>query len=202
MTTCVCVASGPSLTVEQCEQVAAAQSAGKCHVLVVNDNWRRLPNADVLYAADGKWWNRYWPEIESGFHGECWTQDADAAKRYGLCFMRSQGKPGLSRDPTVIHGGQNSGYQAIGLVYHFGARKIILVGYDMMREGGKKNGKAHWFGNHPQGFGNAIHPQSWAPHYVRLGADLQSEGVTIVNCTITTALQWPRADLAATLTAL
>lgn len=42
-------------------------------------------------------------------------------------------RPGLSEDPTVIHGG-NSGYGALGLAYHMGAKRIGLFGIDGGRE--------------------------------------------------------------------
>ena len=49
---CVVVASGPSLTAEDvdyCRERAA--------VIVVNDNYKLAPWADVLYAADPEWWD-------------------------------------------------------------------------------------------------------------------------------------------------
>lgn len=197
--TVCCIASGPSLTQAQVELVTAAHARGACHVAVVNNNWELFPDAEVLYAADGKWWDHYWPAVEAGFRGECWTVNNEAAKKYGLCWIKGNGKlPGLSRDPTVIHEGRNSGYQLIGLVYHFGVKRIILVGYDMQRD---KDGPSHHHGDHPEGFANGD-PKGWVNRYDPLGRDLQSEGVEIVNCSIRTALRWPRADLAATLAAL
>jgi hypothetical protein len=37
--------------------------------------------------------------------------------------------PGLSTDPKVIHSG-NSAFGALGLAYHLGAKKVMLVGVD------------------------------------------------------------------------
>lgn len=202
MTAVVCVASGPSLTTEQTALVASARAAGKCRVIVVNDNWRLLPNADELYASDAKWWKRYIDEVREGFRGECWTQDRKTAETLGVCYIEGKPLPGLSLDPGVIHTGQNSGYAAVGRAFHRGGNPIILVGYDMQREGGTKRGKAHWFGDHPAGMGNASNPAGWVPNFTRLAIDLEREGAPIVNCSIATALQLPRADLAETLAAL
>jgi hypothetical protein len=193
VTTCVVVASGPSLTVDQCAQVAAAQAAGKCHTLVVNDNWRLLPDADVLYAADGRWWRLHWPAVNAGFRGEMWTCKRDTAKQYGICYIDSTPrKPGVSRTPGLIHEGGNSGYQAIGLAYHFGATRIVLIGFDMQHRPGDP---PHWFGKHPQGLSNAGGVKDWAPKFNALADDLRAEGVELLNCSLRTALTVPRTDL-------
>ena len=193
MTTAVCVASGPSFSEAQAVAIGATHRAGRCHVVVVNDNWRRLPDADVLYAADGRWWARYAADVAAGFRGERWTRDQDAATKYGLCWIKSRGLPGLSRDPSVIHEGSNSGYQAIGLAYHFGARRILLAGYDMQHRPGDP---PHWFGRHPAGFTNSDGVAQWAPRFNRLADDLAAEGIELINCTTETALTIPRGDLA------
>ena len=194
MTTCIVVASGPSLTTEQCAQVAAAQSAGKCHVIVVNDNWRLLPDADVLYAADGRWWRHHWPAVSAGFRGEMWTCKRETAKQYGICHIDSTPRrAGLSRTPGLIHEGGNSGYQAVGLAYHFGVTRIVLIGFDMQHRPGDP---PHWFGKHPQGLSNAGGVKDWAPRFNQLADDLRAEGVELLNCSLRTALTVPRCDLA------
>lgn len=43
----------------------------------------------------------------------------------------------------------NSGQRAIQLAAHFGAERIILLGYDCSLENG-----THWHGNHPDGLKN------------------------------------------------
>ena len=194
MTTAVVVASGPSLTTEQCAQVAAAQSAGKCHVIVVNDNWRLLPDADVLYAADGRGWRHHWPAVSAGFRGEMWTCKRETAKQYGICHIDSTPRrAGLSRTPGLIHEGGNSGYQAVGLAYHFGVTRIVLIGFDMQHRPGDP---PHWFGKHPQGLSNAGGVKDWAPRFNALADDLRAEGVELLNCSLRTALTVPRCDLA------
>ena len=194
MTTAVVVASGPSLTTDQCAQVAAAQAAGKCHVIVVNDNWRLLPDADVLYAADGRWWRHHWPAVSAGFRGEMWTCKRETAKQYGICHIESTPRrAGLSRTPGLIHEGGNSGYQAVGLAYHFGVTRIVLIGFDMQHRPGDP---PHWFGKHPQGLSNAGGVKDWAPRFNQLADDLRAEGVELLNCSLRTALTVPRCDLA------
>lgn len=189
----VCVASGPSLTSEQTDAIEAARAAGRCRVIVVNDNWRLIPRADVLYACDGQWWKRYAVDITVGFAGELWTQDKETADTLGLCYIKARGGAGLSKRRDMVHGGGNSGYQAIGLAYLFGARRIILTGYDMQNTGGL----AHWFGNHPADWGPPMDPSTWLARFRELAIDLTLDGVDVINATTSTALQcFRRASLA------
>lgn len=92
----------------------------------------------------------------------------------------------------MIHWGGNSGYQAINLAYLWGARRVVLLGYDMQ----KTDGKSHWFGDHPKGLnGNSPYP-TWIQKFDRLAADLKSEGVEVINATRETALRcFQRANL-------
>ena len=125
------------------------------------------------------------------FHGERWTHqnadtpDADqtaAANRWGLKMMPGRGNRGLGRD--VMHFGDNSGYQAINLAYLWGAGRIILLGFDMQRTGGR----AHFFGDHPGALNSGTQYTDFAPHFWQLADDLRAEGVEVINCTRETAL--------------
>lgn len=88
---------------------------------------------------------------------------------------------GLGRD--CLHYGNNSGYQAINLAYLFGAKRIILLGYDMHAIGPR-----HFFGEHPGSLSSGSDYADWIPRFNQLAADLKSEGVEVINCTRSTAL--------------
>lgn len=188
------VASGPSLRSQDVDYLR-----GKCRVIVINDNFKLAPWADALYACDRDWWERKRPE----FAGLKFTQyslndarkraqDVATAERFGARAFGGLPHAGLSRDPDVIHYGDNSGYQAINVAYHMGATRIILLGYDMQRTGGK----AHWFGDHPKGMNNLGNLPRWVKYHDALAADLKAEGVEVINCTRETALtQYPRTNL-------
>ncbi len=152
-------------------------------VMVVNCTFRLLPEADVLYAGDLQWWERYGAETE-GFGGEKWTRDEHAAVRFGLRCARRRDGSGLCRERGSVHTGGNSGFQAVNLAWHFGARRIVLLGFDMHR----KNG-AHWHGDH-EGMlsAPASHMPIWRREFRALAADLREEGVKVVNATEGSAL--------------
>lgn len=98
----------------------------------------------------------------------------------------------MSRDPAVINEGGNSGYQAMNIAYHAGARRLVLLGFDMQRTAGR----SHWFGDHP-GRMNVPSPyEQWVAAFRPLAADLAAAGVEVINASRATALDcFTRAEL-------
>lgn len=136
----------------------------------------------MLYACDYKWWQHHLPQVRRVFRGKLWTQyerDGDDNKHLagsGVHLVRSVAAPGLSTDPGVIHQGQSSGYQAINLALHFGASRIVLIGYDLGH-----NGKTHFFGDHPTGLQVNSPFASWQKQYRTI--DPAAYDIEIINCT-------------------
>jgi hypothetical protein len=180
--TVVILASGESLTEGQCELVRqwrAWSIGGDRRVIAINTTFRRAPWCDVIYACDEHWWDLYHAETRQ-IPAERWTQNPPAATRYGITLITSRKGLGLCREPGAINQGKNGGYQAIGLAYHFAVARVVLLGYDM--HGG------HWHGEHPDPLDKRMNFGQWLPLFDRLAADLQREGVDVVNCTPGTAL--------------
>ncbi len=176
------LASGPSLSVEQCDAVKAWRDADPTRkVVAINTTFRRAPWADVLYACDEAWWKIYADEVAITFAGQKWTQDAGAAKAYGLKLMRSMRGTGLSKVEGVIHQGESSGYQAIGLLWQGKVAKVYLLGYD--------NHGNHWHGNHPSPLNKNNPYARWATNLGQLAKDCDEAGMDIVNCTPKSALK-------------
>jgi hypothetical protein len=189
--TFVVIASGPSLTQEQVDYCR-----GKAKVIVINDNYMRAPWADYLYFCDDKWfkWHKDKDEFKR-FKGRKFAQyqigkghDRNREKLteiyngYNVELIGSKPESGLSIDPDVIHTGSNSGYQAINLAYHLGAKRIILIGYDMQLT----NGQAHWFGDHPDNIRSSY--DSFKKFYNHMAPHAEELGIEIINCTKKTAL--------------
>ena len=173
--TIVCIASGPSLTKEDVDYCR-----GKARVLVVSDNYLIAPWADWLYACDYRWWKLHAQRSSETFQGERWTRDPEASKEFHLRWIQSIAKPGLSKNPNVIHEGENTGFQGINLSYHFKPKKIILLGYDMT--------KGHWFGEHPTELREKSDFRRFIPAFTALAEDLKTEGIEVVNCSRLTEL--------------
>lgn len=175
--TVFCIAGGPSLTEAQCNSIR-----GRGPAIGVNDAYRIAPWIDMLYACDGGWW-----DIHAGvpdYHGIKITQHEKSAMKYRLRWLRTTGKMGISTDPSTIKSGRNSGYQALNIAVHTGARRIVLLGYDM-----RANGKTHWFGDHPAGLQKSSPFQGFIQCFESAVAPLRELGVEVVNCSPGSALK-------------
>jgi len=115
--------------------------------------------------------------------------ELEYAQENGITAVPGQDRPGLGLD--LLHFNSNSGAQAINLAYLYGAKTIILLGYDMQHT----NGQKHFFGDHTGPLHNGNHA-NYVKCFDKLANDLASEGVEVINCTRVTALtQFKRMDL-------
>lgn len=195
--TVVCLGTGPSLTAEDVDFVR-----GKARVIAVSDAYRLAPWADALYACDVQWWK--WHDGVKGFAGEKWSLDWEhkwkarvRALFPDVQLLRHTGRTGLETDPSGIREGRNSGYQAINVAVHYGASRIVLLGYDM------KLGAtgAHFFGEHPTKHRGPY--AQFVPLFKTLVEPLKALNVEIVNCSRVTRLEcFPKADLRAVFAAV
>ena len=85
MTSIFCIASGPSLTFEDC--VLVRQSG--IETLAVNTSWQMVPWCNYVYAGDLKWWSAYHREIPSNIKKV--TSSKKAASKYNLIFHPANG---------------------------------------------------------------------------------------------------------------
>jgi hypothetical protein len=171
--TVVCIGTGASLTREDVERCHRPD----VHVIAVNDAYKMAPWADVLYACDCKWW--LWHKGAPTFAGLKYSLEKNAA-RFGVTVLRQAGLNGLEPKPDGLRTGKSSGYQAVNLAVHLGARKIVLLGYDY-------RGLTHYFGSHPDG----SHPPHMVclKHFATLVEPLAQLGIVVINATRHTDLK-------------
>jgi hypothetical protein len=167
-------------------------------VIVVNDAYKALPRADILYAADFHWWRVN--DGAKGFTGERWTSHSNSvqvcddksivANEFPLNFMYATHGKGFSSDPSCIYYGnpEHSGFQAVNLAALMGAARIVLVGFDY-----GYSGKAHFFGDHPQ---NLRQPKSHEYAAMAKAFDSVSTSIEILNATPNSGLRkFPLVEL-------
>ena len=193
-TPCIVAAPGPSLSQEQADLVRATGWP----VLVCQDAHRLLPWADKLYGCDTRWWKHY--EGVPDFAGEKWSthhhgvanNKAEDQELYGLHLVNGdrQQFAGFSLDPSVIHYGDNSGFQSINLAVLLGSPYIVLIGFDMSH----KNGH-HFFGKHGGSLHNQEKFERWIPEFDAAAKNLPADR-TIINATPGSAIHcWKHMPL-------
>ncbi len=186
--TAVVVASGPSLDDEQIVHVEHAN----VKTIAVNSSYLKLGHPDAVYACDYLWWKLNHMKVKQNVHREkLWTQDLAAAGAFQLMHIRWEAKDGLGKQGLRVNG--NSGAGAINLAYHFGARRILLVGMDMQTG---PHGEKHWHADHPKPMVQGQMFEEWIKKMGVLAKDLKAEGIEVVNCTPGSALKhFPMGDL-------
>jgi hypothetical protein len=177
--TAVILASGPSMA------STVPTRSSEHRYIVTNTTFRLVPWADVVYGCDFLWWKTHAAEVKRvAPEMMCWTQDKASAERYGVNLVRNEALPGSSLTGLRVNG--NSGAGAINLAVLFGARKIILLGFDM-REG--PSGEKHWHADHPSPCVQKQLFGEWIFKYEAVAKDLKALGVEVVNATPRSALK-------------
>ena len=188
----VIVGTGPGAAIEPLEA-----ARGRAKVFAIKSTWRLAPWADALYGCDRSWWvaNLGVPEFK------------------GLKFSPSPAVCSVYKDVTKVRlkaraqiltgeigtigcglrsGGGHSGFQAINLAIQFGARRVLLVGFDMTLENG-----AHW-SNDYRGVAqpDAARVESWRVALDACAGQFRDLGIDVVNCTMASALKaYPKMRL-------
>jgi hypothetical protein len=184
--TVVCIGSGPSLTQDDVDYCR-----GKARVIAIKNVINMAPWADVLYgsgadAGGQTWWSREGKNLT--FPGLRYTLDPRA--KQWASVLGNGGECGLSPDPATVCTGSHSGYQAMNLAVHLGAKRIVLLGYDMQRTGGQD----HYFGAHPHSRELPYH--LFLFRFPTIVEPLKALGISVVNASRQTALDlFPRQSL-------
>lgn len=176
---------GPSLS-----GVDVNRLRGRGKVIAVNDaGFDLAPWADVLFFADGwpRWfgWNQHrLPEFTGPLIvTRARVPQVDSRLRY----LAHDPKAALSRDPSRV-AGYCGGASAINLAYLFGARRIVLLGFDM--RGG------NWHGQHKAAPLDNCFERHFIPALDRMAPALVADGCTVLNASPGSALRcFPVCDL-------
>jgi hypothetical protein len=137
----------------------------------------RAPWADVLFSADAKWWREYRARA-MGFAGLKVSMQ-NGLTLDGVHQLSLSGRGPYDARPTHLAAGGNSGYGAVHVAAHFGATRILLVGFDMRQDGKRR----HYYGSHPPALNSMGRFATWIKQMRALSTALAAKGVTLVQCT-------------------
>lgn len=147
----------------------------KCSVVAVSDAFRLAPWATALVSNDAGWWRAH----------------PDSMNFAGRKFCGGN-MAGTERLPQTseLSCGINSGCQGIRVARdYFGAKKILLLGFDLS----SKNGH-HFFGKHPDPLKNTT-DHRFRNHIAQFDR-LRIKDIQIINCTPGSSLtRFPFADI-------
>ena len=148
---------------------------------------------DVCWFGDERWYHWHKRSLRK-FKGliVCCRENMHGSGVYGVC----RGKPeGIEARPRFVSWNRSSGASAINLAYHLGARKIVLLGFDMRRVDDKPN----WHDDHPSPAKNPY--TRFLQPFPKIAADAKELGLEIINATPGSAIkQFPIMPLKEVLT--
>ena len=196
--------SGPSMS----QEVADIVRASGCRTIAVNNQAiatagkpALAPWADILYAADATWWMHNAKAIQA-FRGKKVTiANQNGLIAHGVptdCVaVEHGGVTGFDERPSHVKTGANSGFQALHIAMHLGARRIVLCGFDMHAKKGE-----HWFGDHHWRRGARSRYDLFIRYFNASAKDMLKRA-EIINCTPGSALTcFPFMDLKEALNAV
>lgn len=172
------IASGPSA-----KQATIGALKDRVRVIAIKKNIELCPWADVVYGCDTAWWKsvRGLPDykgLKLAWSAQVCTEYPEI-RRVFIDDIRCDKI--LFDDIGHVGAGGNSGFQTLNLAVQFGARKILLVGFDMHDRSG-----VHWYGrNNWPGANNPSEVDAGFPRFRRSFAaaaiELEKMGVEVVN---------------------
>ena len=166
------------------------------HVIAVNNAYMIGTWIDVEFFGDSAWYLVHrkklaeWP----GLKVSCAPREGSLTKD-GIKYLAKDRhrRFGISRDKTKVSWNANSGAAAISMAAHFGAKRIILLGFDMKLD---KANVSHWHGAHSPGK-KAKNP---FPRHLKgfkaISEDAKAMGIEIINASPDSAIvEFPRVSL-------
>ena len=174
---CAIVASGPST-----KRVNVAALHGLMRTIAIKENVELCPWADVVYGCDAAWWRN--ANGLPKYAGLKVSATPRVTTRFPDIHIVQIKDPSGDRlvltEPGIIGSGGNSGFQALNLAVLFGARRILLVGFDMTDQFG-----VHWYGR-ANGTGRSNPAEwnfkRWRGAFAAASPQLKLAGVQVLNC--------------------
>lgn len=186
--TVVVVGGGPSLL----DLDLTPLRASKAPVIACNNAFRLVPWAQVIYFADSRWWrwNGADVDMDSGKYRVV-TAGGAVFDDERIQRLRREYNVALATEPNAV-AGPDSGSMAMNLAYHYGASRIILLGFDMRFSGGQ----AHWHEDHPISTPETNYTDLFAPKYPELIQALADLDVEVIRSTPSSLTFIPEVPLA------
>lgn len=177
--TCWIVGGGPSLSRVDLTKIHRKRIIG-CNSAFTLGDW-----VDVCWSVDGRFidWNVERLAQFPGLKLSC----CDRLKvPPGIRLVaRSRKLQGIETDPAQISWNKNCGGSAINLAYHFGVKRIFLIGFDMQVSA---DGMHNWHKFHKSAPRSDVYVSRFIPAMEQIAKDAARLGLEIYNATPGSAL--------------
>jgi len=156
---------------------------GRLPVLAIKRNVELAPWADVVYGCDAAWWESVQGLPHFSGLKLCWA-DRVCDRYPDIHKVRIAPKDDrfLMGEIGTVGAGGNSGYQALNLSVQFGAKRILLVGFDVNDRGG-----THWYGRNNWNMANnptRDNFRRWCASFTSAAPIIEDFGVEVINASI------------------
>jgi hypothetical protein len=165
------IGGGPSLKNFDFRQLRGART------IAINKAILFHPGADVLYWTDIRFYTWYKNEIDN-YKGLKFTIKGGSQYTNDIKVLKKGKAYGLETDNQTLAHGNNSGYAAINLAYHLGARRVILLGFDMASDGVDSHFHDGYPTKSPQ---DRMYQDKFIPGFKQLNSELRDSGVMVLN---------------------
>ena len=157
-------------------------------VAVNNAGLDVVPGADVLFWADTSRWlawngNRLWKHVGPFKVTTQWQTDNPLLSVYSVKRVIYRQGIDVSTDPRIV-GGCDGGSRAMNLAYHMGARRMVLIGFDMHDDGPQNYHSDHKAEDVEPG----RRAREFIPAHEAMAIRFRAMGVEIYNATPNSAL--------------
>lgn len=160
------------------------------NVLGVNQAYTLGDWVDVCYSGDARWyhWNKknlraYKGRLITSYPSYQPDHNRNAKKVLNVGRISGHGISGKTNKSIMWNG--NSGASAVNVAYWLGAKRIILLGFDMKRQGKQFN----WHNDYPTTPGKKQNGRLKTPYrqflrcWNKIAIDAKALGLEIINCT-------------------
>ena len=182
------IGGGPSV---KDQDLTALHDTGH-RVIGVNNAFELGPWVDVCYFGDCRWldWNHKGLQQYSGLVVTSCQRPNLRERKWMKVLKRDESKNGISKRPGSICWNLNSGASAIDLAVKLGAKKVVLLGFDMKTKAGGGNKGHNWHDRHTPRHtpADTIYAQRFLPGFKKIKADLDALEIECANATPDSAL--------------
>lgn len=161
---------------------------GRLPVIAIKRNVELAPWADVVYGCDAAWWDSVQGLPKFTGLKLCWADQA--CHRYPDIHkvnIAPKDDRFLMGEIGTVGAGGNSGYQALNLAVQLGAKRILLIGFDMNDRGG-----SHWYGRNNWNMANNPTEDNfrrWRSSFAAAAPIIEDLGVEVINVSIFSELK-------------